>query len=246
MKTKKLIAIIVFIILLLVCIYLLYDKTNFFLIKNIQINYTNSVVNKYEIETNIRSLNSLSSIKYFNIKSNSLIQEIKNSSSFISSVYITKELPNTLMIYLTLKQPSLSLEIEQNRCILLEENGDVLLIETNNCENQVKIYNTILVKSDDPKLEFSVNQKSNYTQQVYIQNTIKVFNKYNLAIKIVDIKDNVAIFSDNKNRTYVFSFNQDIEVQQARLISVFGQLTKKDYKYNHIDLRFNRPILVTK
>lgn len=243
MKVGKF-TIVALLLILLVSLYLIYEETNIFLIKNIQINYTNSTVNSDEINTNIMRLNSISNIKYFNVKNSSLIQEIKNTSPFISNVYVTKELPDTLMIYLTLKEPSLSLEIDKTRCILLDEGGDVLLIETGSCENQVRKYNTVLVLSDDPKLDFSVNRKSNYTQQQYIQNTIKVFNNYNLGIKFVDIKDNVAIFSDNKNRTYVFSFNQDIETQQARLVSVFGQLSKKDYKYNHIDLRFNRPILV--
>ena len=185
---------------------------------------------------------------YFEIDLKKIENDILSISPFVENVYLSKIFPNKLKIEIKERTPFVALEIEQKRCVLLDEQGYVLEIEESDCKNiQAQAqYTSILVKSDDPKINFTKSTFSIYYQLLKIEDILKVMNKYQIPVTSISIKENIATFNSVKEKKYIFSFNQDISIQLSRFIAVLSQLEKKSYTYKQIDFRFKRPVLTIK
>lgn len=191
-------------------------------------------------------INYLSDIKYLSLDSENLERDVKSVSAFIDTVFIFKDLPNKITILIVEKVPTISLEIDNKKCVLLDETGFVLRVDEANCTEQLVQYKTILVTSDTPKVEFNVDSVSNYNQLFLITKSLKILYSIEIPVVRIEIKDNIAKFISTKNKTYTISFNQELEPQLARLMAVVSELEKKGYKFKSIDLRFKRPVLTIK
>jgi cell division septal protein FtsQ len=226
---------------------LIYKQSNLFVISNFEVIPFEK--EKFEIlnnETILLGEYLNSENLYFEIDLKRIENDIQSISPFIEKVFISKIFPNRLKIEIKERTPFVALEIEQKRCILLDNSGFVLEIEESNCNEIVAKYTTILVKSDDPKINFVKGTASIYYQLLKIEDILKVMNKYQIPVTSISIKENIAIFNSVKEKKYIFSFNQDIQIQLSRFIAVLSQLEKKSYTYKQIDFRFKRPVLTIK
>ncbi len=238
-----------FIVLIFVLLlgFLLYSKTNLFVMNRIFFKFTNGEKLLYVSESALSEGEYLQSRpKFFSFESAKVIQQVKATSNFIESVYLVKEFPNTLNVYILERKPFATLQIGTTRCILLDEKSFVLEIDESDCKDLASKYSTITIFSEDPKVSFMANASSNYHQLELIEQVIKVLNEYKVGVASVSLDENVAVFEIDKKRKLVFSFNQDILVQLERFLAVSKELEKKEYKFKSIDFRFKRPVLSTK
>lgn len=244
---KRNIILFIIIIILSTILYCLYRYTSIFIVKNVAVVSSLGGDLDYVDESAISGISYLqSSPKYFSFNNHKTIEEVKALNTFVKEVFVVKDFPNSLYIYVTERIPLVTLEIDKKVCVLLDTEGFVLDRVENNCSDLTKRFKTIYLKSDNPKIEFIKGTTSTYFQMELITNILKVMNSYKLSIQNIQIKDNISIFTTNKNISYVFSFNQDLTPQLARFVSVLNELEKKTYKYKQIDLRFSRPVLTPK
>lgn len=233
----------IFILLLLVISFLVYRYTSVLTINQVVIDSINqeklSQVDKTKAEDDT---NWVIGKKYFDVN----IEDIKKGfegNAFVKSTLVTKIFPNTLLIYIQERIPFVSLEIDNNTCILLDQESFVLLKAEGNCKEINNKYTPIPLSINDPKMSFIENSQSTYYQVRDVVKLIEIFGKYNLGINDIKINDNIMKVRVASKKYFVFSQGQDITVQLTRMVAVMPEIEKSNLKYTTLDLRFSRPVL---
>ena len=198
-----------------------------------------SYVDKDKAESDINWVNGK---KYFNINIED-IKKVFNNNPFVSSILVTKIFPNTILVYIKERKPFVSLEIDNNTCVLLDQESFVLSKSDGNCADINTKYMPIQLSIEDPKISFVENTQSTYYQVSNIVKITKIFAQYNLGITKITIKNTVMAVNANEKKNFVFSLNQDIVEQLTRMSAVMPQIEMSQIKYTSLDLRFERPVL---
>ena len=233
----------IFIAILIVIFFFIYQYTNVLTISQVIIDSSGSEKLSFVDQTKLESqLSWVIGKKYFTVNINE-IKKIFDGNSFVKSVIITKIFPNIVSIYVQERKPFVSLEIDNNTCVLLDSDSFVLVKVDGDCKEINTQYMPIPLVISDPKMSFVENTQSTYYQVLDIVKVTKKFNEYSLGINGISIKDNVMKVRALAKKYFVFSLNQDINVQLIRMAAVMPEIEKSRIKYTTLDLRFVRPVL---
>lgn len=230
-------------IILLIVLFFIYNYTQIFTIKAIEIySIDKGNIEYIDLNTLNNELNKYKGQKYFNLNTKQASQNINSFSTYIETSLVFKQFPDKLSVHILERNPFIALKFNTN-CVLLDVNGFVIESLTKNCDKEFPKVDSILVQSDDPKLQFNKGTNSNYHQIDKIEQVIKVLNEYKLGVTEVLIVENIANFKINGKNYIRISFNQDLILQLSRLVAVLTELEKKNLVYTTIDVRPERPII---
>lgn len=230
-------------IIFVVSLFCVYQYTHIFQFRNINISPSGQSQLEYlDLDLIRLKLNWVYDKKYLSLNVSEIENEILKEP-FANSLVITKIFPDTLLIYIEEKKPFISLDIENKKCIVLTSSAFVLDIVEEGCGETLEKYSSILVSSDDPKLNFEMNTPSTYYQVNDISKITKVLNEHGFGIESFNIKEGIVTVSVKGKKKIILSLNQNLEKQLTRLVAILPQIEKNRIKYSTIDVRYNRPVV---
>lgn len=229
-----------FSVLMLLCIYL---YTPAFRINEVLISSLNNEKIEYlDEETILNDFNIYKGRRFFEVNFDD-VKSYFSDKPFAEDVVISKVFPKTLVVLIKEREPFLSLQIEDRKCILMDKEGFVLEIAEESCKKTNAKYSPFQIITDDPKLDFIINTRSTYYNVENITKIIKVLNEKGFGVKIVSVKNMVGTVETGSGKRIIFSFNQRVEDQLSRFVAILSEIEEHSLKYSQIDLRYNRPIL---
>ena len=186
---------------------------------------------------------------YFELYTETLEKEIENNLSYIESVEVRKNIPNTLMFFVEEYVPKLVVQTQSGKCYLLSKNGVVLeelcrdSTEIDCCVNYSSANGKYMFNALDTEVVKNGQEKMKLLIMEDIKDIIKVVEIFNIDIQGITLEKNVLKITDTEGRVIIFSMNGDIKVQLERFYLVMSKIKKDSTDFDSIDVRFERPVM---
>ncbi len=242
-KIFSLILILIFIFSLPLLPQILFRIT-IFNIDSVKIVDSNGKELKYVSEEQISQFSeSILGKNYFTLKTEDIKSDIVKFNPFVKSSIVSKEFPNGIVINVLEREPLLTLNISDERCVILDSEGYTLQeIEQEDCMETLDI-KTVPLTLADSKVVFKQGEQSTFYLVKDILKVIKVFEEYKIETVSFKIVDDILTVNISSKRAVFISLNQSIDLQLQRFISIANQIITDDMKFKTLDLRYNRPVL---
>ncbi|PIY71746.1 hypothetical protein COY87_04550 [Candidatus Roizmanbacteria bacterium CG_4_10_14_0_8_um_filter_33_9] len=219
---------ILFIILLLICIYYL-DQV--FRIKTI-------IIDKNREEISINGIEQFKNKNLLLISKNEVVESLRNVNPRVKTIELQIIYPSTLTLHFFFEQGIINLETNKGFFIL--DNKGKILKKIKIAEKNIPIL-TYYQKIDHSSFQpgNSINYRDILLSLYFVENT----EKLGVRVNTVDINSLYMILFKIGDKTVLFSTEKEKELQIYELSSILKRFKSEGNNYNTIDLRFDKPIL---
>lgn len=176
-------------------------------------------------------------IKPFDIK-----ESVLQSSGYVKSVYVKKNIPNT--IFLTLQEYDVGyIAYYGNICSFFSTEGIYLEKKCEQCEQECRGY----VLNEDTVYIYSDTVLESGKRLIFIQEfdiISKVLREFGYIPSNINMNLGITTFTDIQGHTFVFDLADDLNTQLGRLYLVGEKINVDQISFKSVDLRFERPVML--
>lgn len=201
----------------------------------------NQDIDKY-LEENITGKN------FFTIYSKNIAKGMENNLVYVENARVEKKLPNKLIVFLRLYQPSLVAKTKNSDCYLLSSEGIVLekLCDGEGlecCTSYAKEKSFPFLTTSDVDIVNYQESKKKLLVMDSIQKLLGLVRKFGYMVEDITLSNNIVKIKEKEGRVTVFSVAEDLDIQLQRYYVVMGKIRQDEINWGSIDLRFERPVM---
>lgn len=177
----------------------------------------------------------------FLVKPLDIKRSVLESSGYIKSVYVKKNIPST--ISLTLQEYDTGyVAYYANICSLFSTEGVLLEKKCESCEQECKGY-----VINDESVYISSDTVLESGKRLIFREEFDMISKVLKEFGYIPIGINMSLgittFTDIQGHTFVFDIADDLDTQLARLYLVGEKINVDQITFKSVDLRFERPVM---
>ena len=172
------------------------------------------------------------------LDSQTINKDIIDKNSFIKSLNISKQYPNTLVITIEEQEPIASLKSSQGYFIL---SSDGRILKKNKDQNQ--LYPIINFYQQLNYYAYQAGHIINYVEINLVLKMINLMNNIGLKVNSIDIRQRDMIVFNLDNKEIILTTEKSFELQEYQLSTIIKQYRIEGKNYQTIDLRFDKPII---
>ncbi len=185
---------------------------------------------------------------FFTIYIKNLEEELTKNISYIDTVQIQKNIPNTVTVLLKEYSPELVALTKGNKCHLLSSSGIVLeelckdSTEENCCVEYAKESKKYMLKALDVDI-IEEEKKSRLLAMDDIKNISKMIKLFDIQISSISLEKNIVTVFDIDSRKIIFSIGEGINTQLEAFYLVMARIKRDNTNFDSLDMRFERPVM---